>query len=159
MIDLNAQVRYVGDGEEAEEVFALSEFPAQYIRELAEWLGDTQEIVEWLEEGEYTPTYCPLGDLDIRRLTMVNGKLAASIHVGEVDSEFEVWPSGYNIYDKSDPRERVGYAYHWLQDNCKGVWIMTTDQHIKAWDLPHDVYVTFVDPADEAAFKAHMGIA
>lgn len=153
---LTRHVSIVDEDDGSAEDFPLVDFPQQYVFDLFEELGeDADELVLYLDEAQFHPGFCPDRLLDLRGELVVNGDTVERIHVGQVEYPFADWSSGRH----GDGRDYEGVSgvFHWCHDNCKGVWIMTTEQHIKSWDYPHDVYVTFLDPADRAAFAAAWG--
>lgn len=146
---------YDGD----QQSYYLRDLPHQYVFDLYEdhCAEDPEMVAENVAENEYHPGYCPDRILDIRGELLVNGEFPGVIHIGETEGGFEDWSSG--LHGDGHYDEGVPGIYHWCKAHCKGMWIITSNQHVKSWDLPFDVYVTFLDPADEAAFKAKWGKA
>lgn len=137
------------------ETVCLADYPPAYIAALFAEEYCYEEVKQRLLDWDEVPGCCPIDRIDPRGQVFVNGTPADCHHMGECDGSFDIHEdaSQFAAEDVGD----VSFRYHWLRDNCKGAWIITSDQHVKSWDLPWDVYVTFLDPDDEALYLKHFG--
>jgi hypothetical protein len=132
----------------------LADYPSTYVDQLYREHGDYADVIENIKDEDYTPGFCPERLVDVRGELFVNGHAATSHYIGDADFEFEVWESLDSAFGDDAESATVAYRFHWLRDNCKGAWLLHTTQHIKSWDMPFEVWVTFLDQSDEAAFFA-----